>query len=137
MAFPEGILGFPGDRRFILLEHNEEGSPFKWLQSLDSPALAFIVVDPLFIDSRYRFDIDVDTARLIGAESQDECALMAIVNVPHDAPIRMTANMKAPLVVNVENRSGRQVILGSNAFNMSAPIFESASMEVQAQAAAQ
>ena len=35
----------------------------------------------------------------------------------------MTANLKAPLVVNVETRTGRQVIMGSRAHNISAPIF--------------
>jgi len=116
-------LGFPNDRRYILLEHDAEESPFKWLQSLDSPDLAFIIVDPLFITPRYSLEIDVDTARLIGTNKQEACAVMSIVNVPHEAPIRMTANLKAPLVVNVETRTGRQVIMGSSAHNISAPVF--------------
>lgn len=123
MTFPEGVLGFPNDRRYILLEHDAEGSPFKWLQSLDSPDLAFIIVDPLFITPRYKLEIDVDTARLIGTDNQEACAVMSIVNVPHEAPIRMTANLKAPLVVNVETRAGRQVIMGSNVHGISTPIF--------------
>lgn len=123
MHFPEGVLGFPADRQYILLEHDAEGSPFKWLQSLDSPQLAFIVIDPLLIDAGYRFEIDLDTERMIGSGCAAECAVMAIVNVPHDAPQRMTANLKAPLVVNVENRVGRQVVLSSNAYAISTPVF--------------
>ena len=123
MTFHEGILGFPQEKRYILLEHEAEGSPFKWLQSLENPNLAFIIVDPLFLEQRYSFEIDVDTAKLIGTNSSDGCAVMAIVNVPQDSPIRMTANLKAPLIVNVENRAGRQVIMGSSAYNMNSPIF--------------
>jgi flagellar assembly factor FliW len=130
MHFPEGVLGFPGEIRYILLEHDTEGSPFKWLQSLDSPNLAFIVIDPLLIEPRYRFEIDVDTARLIGSDNAEECAVMAIVNVPHDAPLHMTANLKAPLVVNVDTRLGRQVVLSSNAFAISTPVFSTAPAEL-------
>lgn len=123
MTFPEGVLGFPDERRYILLEHDAEGSPFKWLQSLDNPDLAFIVMDPLMIEPQYRFDVDVDTARMIGTERPEDCALMAIINVPHEQPIRMTANLKAPLIVNVVNRTGRQLVLSTNHFLINTPVF--------------
>lgn len=123
MTFPEGVLGFPNDTHYLLLEHDAEGSPFKWLQSLDCPDLAFIVVDPTILDPRYQFDIDLDTERIIGTDQPAQCAVMSIVNVPRDRPICMTANLKAPLVVNVELRSGRQVVLGSQAYSISTPIF--------------
>ena len=123
MSFPDGVLGFPEDRHFILLEHDHEGSPFKWLQSLDNPSLAFIVIDPLSVDEAYRCEIDIDTARRIGTESPADCALMSIVNIPRDNPINMTVNLKAPLVVNVENRTGRQIVLSSNVYAIGTPLF--------------
>ena len=62
MEFPDGVLGFARDTRFILLEHDAEGSPFKWLQSLNTADLAFIVIDPNTVETRYHYDIDLDTA---------------------------------------------------------------------------
>jgi flagellar assembly factor FliW len=121
--FSEGILGFPQDRRYILLEHDAEGSPFQWLQSLDNPDLAFIIIEPHQVEARYQYDIDRDTERLIGTGDPSQCAVMCIVNVPHGNPVRMTANLKAPLVVNVESRCGRQVVLGSQAYAISTPVF--------------
>lgn len=123
MHFPEGVLGFPESQRYILLEHSAEGSPFKWLQSLDNPDLAFIVVDPFHVAPDYRYEIDVDTERVIGTHHPANCALMAIANIPHEQPMAMTANLKAPLMVNVENRRGRQVILSSNIYQISTPVF--------------
>lgn len=123
LEFPEGVLGFPKEKKYILLEHTTEGSPFKWLQSLDNADLAFIVVEPFFVDPRYQFDIDIDTERLIGTAEQTGCAAMCIVNVPRETPIHMTANLKAPLVVNVESRIGRQVVLGSQSYSISTPVF--------------
>ena len=123
ITFPDGILGFPEERRYLLLEHDAAGSPFKWLQSLDNPDLAFIVVDPSLIDPTYNVDLDTDLVRLIGTDDPQQCAVMCIVNVPHDHPVHMTANLKAPLVVSVETRRGRQTILGSQAYAISTPVF--------------
>jgi flagellar assembly factor FliW len=123
MTFPGGVLGFPEQHRYILLEHDIEGSPFRWLQALDSADLAFIVVDPVQVDPEFSLDVDADTARIIGSDQLADCALMSIVNVPHDQPIRMTANLKAPLLVNVASRIGRQMVLSNNRFSLSARIF--------------
>lgn len=123
IRFPEGILGFPGDSRYLLLEHDHENSPFKWLQSASTPDLAFIVIDPLLIVAEYPLMIDCDTAGFIGTSDPANCACMSIVNVPAADPIKMTANLKAPLLVNTEKRLGRQIILGSQAFSVSEPIF--------------
>lgn len=130
MRFPEGVLGFPESQRYVLLEHSAEGSPFRWLQSLDNPDLAFIVIDPFQVAPAYRFEIDVDTERIIGTSEPASCALMAIANIPHDAPLSMTANLKAPLMVNVENRRGRQVILSSNIYPINTPVFPALTVNV-------
>lgn len=123
LHFPEGILGFPSDRHYVLLEHDIEESPFKWLQSLESPDLAFIVLDPLMLVNHYPVMVDIDTSRLIGLRDLSQCAYMSIISVPNNDPARMTANMKAPLVVNSENRMGRQIILGSQTFSIHEPVF--------------
>lgn len=126
LEFPEGVLGFPQETHYILLEHTSEGSPFKWLQSLENADLAFIVVDPFFVEPRFQFEIDLDTARLIGTDNQGDCAVMCIVNVPREMQIRMTANLKAPLLVNVESRRGRQAVLGSQSYSVSTLVFPQA-----------
>lgn len=123
LHFPEGVLGFPEDRDYLLLEHDRDNSPFKWLQSAQSPELAFIVVDPLLIVDRYPIMIDCDTARMIQVRDAAETAAMAILNIPQGDAIRMTANLKAPLLVNPEMRLGRQIIIGSQTFSVSEPVF--------------
>ena len=49
IEFPKGLLGFPGMKRYCLLQPCEDAL-FFWLQSLDDPGLAFVVTDPsLFV----------------------------------------------------------------------------------------
>ena len=45
LHFPDGLVGFSGLNRFLLLEH-KPGSAFRWLQSVDDPAVAFLMADP-------------------------------------------------------------------------------------------
>lgn len=123
LEFPEGILGFPEQVRYLLLEHDKDDSPFKWLQSADAPELAFIVIDPLLIVPSYTLMIDSDTAKMIQHDDPAECACMTIVNVPEGDAMKMTANLKAPIVVNPEQRLGRQIIMGSQAFSINEPVF--------------
>ena len=45
LHFPEGLIGFPRARRFVILDHRP-GSPFKWMLCLEQPEVAFAVVEP-------------------------------------------------------------------------------------------
>jgi flagellar assembly factor FliW len=124
ITIPEGILGFPDHRRFVLLEHDSEGTPFKWLQSVDRADLAFIVMDPLLLMENYLVDIDDETAALFGVAKMDEqFALMAIVNVPRENPIAMTLNVRAPIAVHLERRLGRQIVLANEDYPIRLRIF--------------
>ncbi len=58
IAFPEGVLGFPEDSRYVLLDPDGGASPFKWLQSATSPELAFVVIDAAFLKADYRISLD-------------------------------------------------------------------------------
>ncbi len=106
----EGILGFPDDHRFVILDHDTGDTPFKWLQAIDNPGLAFVVMDPTEIAPDYRFTMDADEAEKIGSPATDDQIAMVIVNIPHNNPIAMTANLRAPIVVNAQNRQGIQII---------------------------
>ena len=112
MVIPDGILGFPGETRYVLLEHDSEGTPFKWLQSVDNPGLAFIVIDPHLVVEDYRVEFSDDVTALLGArEPGPQLATMSIIHIPREDPIGMTVNLRAPIVVNVEKRTGAQIIL--------------------------
>jgi flagellar assembly factor FliW len=124
IAIPEGILGFPDDHQFFLLEHDSEGTPFKWLQSVNRPDLAFIVMDPLLLMDNYVVDVDDETAALFGAAKiDDQFALMSIVNVPRENPIAMTLNVRAPIAVHLERRLGRQIVLSNEDYPIRLRIF--------------
>lgn len=113
ISLPEGVLGFSGASRFVLLEHDSEGTPFKWLQAVDDAGLAFIVMDPHIVIDGYTVEFSEEMLDLLGEGTfvAEDFALMAIVNIPRQKPIEMTVNLRAPIIVHLEKRLGWQVIL--------------------------
>lgn len=108
ITFPEGIIGFEDCKRFVILG-GKSGRIFYWLQSLDDPNLAFVIVSPYDFKAGYSLEITEPDAEFLGAKSPEDLQIYAIVVVPED-PSKMTANLQAPLVINVKNRIARQII---------------------------
>ena len=106
LRFPEGLLGFPKALQFYLLETGDP-NVFFWLQSLDDPALAFVVMDPENLVPGYR-------ERVLSALSDPffrDQEVQALVIVTVLSPESMTANLQGPLLIRLADRTGRQVVL--------------------------
>jgi flagellar assembly factor FliW len=107
LHFPQGLIGFPRARRFVILDHRP-GSPFKWMLCLDEPDMAFAVAEPAPLVPGYRAPLEL-AARVLGTDPAD-VALFVIVTIPSD-PTAMTVNLMAPVVVDVRTRRSRQLVL--------------------------
>ncbi len=114
LHLPNGIMGFPDLRRVLLLDHNPE-SPFRWLQSVDHPELAFVVIDPFLLFPDYPMDELMSAMTEVEGTPPKELAIAAITTVP-PAPAPLTVNLVAPVVFNAETRVGAQVILKDKRF---------------------
>lgn len=110
ITLPHGMVGFPSQHRFALVQHRAD-SPFHWLQSLESPDLAFVVANPLVFDLKYQISLSNNDTRLLQVKDVKDVQVWAVVTIPHSQPDKMTANLKAPVVVNLANRLGAQIIL--------------------------
>jgi len=109
ISFPEGIPGFAGQKRFTLLAH-PGGGPFMWLQSVDSPELAFVVMQPTGFKPDYEIELGGDEAAAIGLENESDALVLVIAGFGKgDAGV--SANLAAPIVINKAKRMGRQFVL--------------------------
>lgn len=113
-----GLIGFPQSRRFVLLEYTP---PFSWLQSVDVPDLAFVVVNAAEFGDNYTFDLPLGD-RDLGLKQESEVAIFNLVSIRTD-PSQSTVNLKAPVVVNLENKKGRQIILDDARFPTRMPLW--------------
>lgn len=107
-----GILGFEHLKRYVLLTQNEN-TPFLWLQSIDDGSIAFVVINPFIVTPEYDLMISDNDTRFLEIESPDDGVLLSIVTIRSN-PFKVTANLRAPLVINQKNRFGKQVILNES-----------------------
>jgi flagellar assembly factor FliW len=114
ITLSQGLIGFPELNRFVILEHDKE-SPFKWLQSLDEMTVAFVIMSPLAFHPSYIVDVTEDEIQELDLKSPEDAVICVLVTIPND-PKKMSANLKAPLVFNLENKLGKQVILKDSEF---------------------
>lgn len=105
----EGLIGFEKIKEYVLLDVGKN-SPFKWLQSLKEPGLAFVVIPPTAFRLDYKLAVDKKDLEDIGLKDPKEATPLAICVIPHDDPSKMTANLQAPVIINSEKKIGKQVI---------------------------
>lgn len=115
--FRHGVPGFEGVKRFILIDNEQEGSPFKWLQGVDEPKPAFVIVDPFVIRKDYEVKLDDEVLKELDIKEAGTVSVYCIVVVPDDIS-KMTVNLQAPLVINNASHKGRQLILDTDRYGV-------------------
>jgi flagellar assembly factor FliW len=119
--FIEGLPGFPQIRRFAVLEF-EDLKPFQYLQALDDPPIALLLINPFLVDPNYAFQLSsVDMEEIQSVQSKD-VTVYAVAAIP-DNPEKATVNLMAPIVVNEKLRKGKQVILHESGYSLKHPLF--------------
>lgn len=121
LTFPSGLLGFPESHRYVILDHDTE-APFKWLQSLDEPALAFVIIDPDLLLADYHIQVPDDALGEVQGNEESDLATAVILTIPSEDPGRMTANLRGPLLMNQRTKLCKQLVL-SDEFPTRHPLF--------------
>lgn len=123
IVFKQGIPGFEEETQFVIMPY-EENSPFFLLQSVKTDFLAFLMTDPFKFFADYEFNIDDDNLLELGIEHTEEVAIFSMVTV-RDANVRnMTANLVAPVVINMENNRGKQIVLEKSPYKTQHRVFK-------------
>lgn len=110
LKFSEGIPGFREEDEFILIFNEDEENPLHWLQSIKTPELAFVIVNPFEIYSDYEFNIPDSVTKKLEIEDVEDIAIYTIVVIPEDIS-KMTTNLMAPIIINLKNKKAKQIIL--------------------------
>jgi|GEM_PF-11670 FliW protein./Isochorismatase family. len=107
--FQNEILGFDGLKKYILV--GKDGSePFIWLQSVENPGLAFVMVDGTDVVSWYKPQIPVEEMRKLSIDDISSMQIYNIVVIPENIE-EISCNLKAPIVVNRDKKIAAQIIL--------------------------
>ena len=134
LFFPRGIPAFESNHKWILA--GSDDSAIKWLQNIEDGDLALPVTSPDAVRPDYNARIPEDELKLVGSVNPADLALLIVVSIPRSAPWNMTANLRAPILVNLKTRKAVQVIALNEEYPIRHVIFPEdvrESMKAQAQ----
>lgn len=122
IQFKDGIPGLECMRRSILIKV-EETMPFYWIQSVEDGDIALPVIDPLIMDPSYSPSVEDSVFDELELENEEDLLVVNVAVIPQELSY-MTANMAAPLLINIQKNIGKQVILDNSAYQMRFPIYD-------------
>jgi flagellar assembly factor FliW len=117
LHFPDGLFGFEEEKQFFLLPFEGGDGSLLCFQSADTPALAFVAVNPFFLKGDYAPVLPPEELRRMGVEKSEELCFYTLC-VVRDPVGESTVNLKCPVVINDHTRQAMQVILDSKDYRM-------------------
>lgn len=125
LTFDHGIFGFENCKRYTILYNGEDenNSVISWLQSLDEVSLALPIIQPSHVIDQYNPVIEDELLVSLGAIKEENVVVFLTLTVPSDLT-KMTTNLKAPIIINTENKKGCQVVVEDPNFVVKYPVYE-------------
>jgi flagellar assembly factor FliW len=114
VSFPEGLVGCPTWKRFVLIVEDAEELPVVMLQSLDDPDCTMLVADPKMVEPSYTVRLSAEDRAALALGKDGQPVLYCTLSVSADGWI--SANLLAPLAINPESRTGRPIVLDESAY---------------------
>ena len=123
ISFPEGLLGFEEEKEFVIINTEDEENPFQWLQSVRNADLTFVIINPFFVYPNYDIVIPKTAQKKLKIRDEKDLIIYSIVVVPENIE-KMTANLLGPVIININEKLGKQVILDDNRYSTKHYIFK-------------
>jgi flagellar assembly factor FliW len=121
--FPYGLPAFEQQHQFVFIEIAEY-APLVFLQSLNQPSLCFLALPVSSVDPEYRLEISSDDRAALQLEPQapsgTEILALALLSMHDGFPA--TANLMAPIAVNVRTRRALQAIRMDQRYSHQHPV---------------
>lgn len=109
-TFPEGVPAFEEYHQFVVY-HDTEMQPFFFMKSIGiSPEISFVCIDPFLVCPDYLIRLERSDLQALDLKRGEDSFVFSIVTV-NDNPCDITTNLKGPVVLNMKNKRGRQVII--------------------------
>ncbi len=121
LTFPAGLFGFEEEHQFLLLPFEGSAGSLLCFQSVNTPALAFVAMDPFSLLPGYTPVLPGEELRELGVERSEELCfyVLCVVKKPVSGS---TVNLKCPVAINPDTRVARQVILEADDYEMRHPL---------------
>ncbi len=125
ITFAQGIMGFEDFKKYTILFDEEEGDKpsISWLQSLDEQGFALPVINPFHIRPDYNPVVEDEILKPLGDINDQNLVILLSLTVPTDIT-KMSANLKAPFIINSDTRKGSQVIVENQDYEVKYKVYD-------------
>lgn len=125
LTFDEGIIGYPHMQHFFMIHdaEQEKRREISWMQSVEEPAFALPVINPLVVEPNYDPSVEDELFHQLGECGADGYLVLTTLRVPSDIT-QMSINLRAPLIINPQTRKCRQVIVEDERYSVRFPAYD-------------
>ena len=116
ITFEQGLLGFEELKQFAIIDV-EECLPFEWLVSVEDPIVAFPILNPTLFFSDYKPSLSKDDLISLNIKKEKDVEMFCIVTLDKK-PENVTLNLKGPILINMKNKMGKQVVLAEDYYSL-------------------
>lgn len=123
ITFPVGPFSFEDEHEFLLLPFDGGAGSLLCFQSIKTPALAFVAMDPFALMPGYSPVLQPSELKELGVSDSQELGFYVLCVVKNPVS-NSTVNLKCPVAIHPETRVARQVILETDDYEMRHPLAE-------------
>ncbi len=109
IEFTEGLLGFENLKNFFIVDPGDQ-TLILWLQSVDDAATAFPIIEPKIFQPNYMVKLLPVELNSLSLENLQNASVYTILTIPQNVT-EMSANLKAPVIINNKTKAARQIVL--------------------------
>ncbi|WP_125152127.1 flagellar assembly protein FliW [Clostridium rectalis] len=122
ITFEKGIPAFNNLTKFIVfkLQQNEV---FSIIHSIEDLSIGIPVISPFVICKDYEVKLSEKLIESLKIEDEKDVMLLNTVTINSDIK-NITCNLRAPIIINIKERLGEQIILCNESYNIKHPIFQ-------------
>lgn len=109
IEFTEGLLGFENQKKFFIVDPGDQ-TLILWLQSIDDSETAFPIIEPKIFQPNYMIKLLPVELNSLSLENLQNASVYAVLTIPQNVT-EMSANLKAPIIINNKTKMARQIVL--------------------------
>lgn len=109
IEFTEGLLGFENQKKFFIVDPGDQ-TLILWLQSTDDAATAFPIIEPKIFQPTYMVKLLPVELNSLSLENLQNASVYTVLTIPQNVT-EMSANLKAPIIINNKTKMARQIVL--------------------------
>lgn len=123
LTLKEGLLGFDNLKKFFIVDPGDQ-TLILWLQSIEDEGTAFPIIEPKIFKPDYTVKLLPAELTSLNMENLADASIYTILTIPNNDPTQMSANLKAPLVINNKTKIARQIVLQDSKLEVKWPMFK-------------